>query len=65
MATKRKNFLNLLVKNYWPDLKITWHKLSLDDPLIIIFDLSKNMAAREWSKFLLWMYIGRTFFEIF
>ena len=36
MATKRKNFKNL-VKNYWSDFKIIWYKWSLGGPLPKLF----------------------------
>ena len=50
---------NFLVKNYWLDIKVIWHKWSLGDPpsrLINKFDLMKNIAARGRSQFSLWLF---------
>ena len=45
LCVYRKNIKNILVKNYWADLEIIWHKLSLCDlipGLLKIFDLLKT-----------------------
>ena len=42
MAIKRKNFKNLLVKNYRSYFKIMWYKWSLGDPLPKLFKLLKK-----------------------
>ena len=56
MATKRKNFKNLLVKNYLSDLKIIWYKWSLGglyQSWSNYFDWLKNVAARGRGWFFL------------
>ena len=60
IATKRKTFKNLLVRNHWTDFNIIWQKCSFGDPLPRLFKSSwfvKNVAARGWGLFSLYSYI--------
>ena len=54
-----ENFKNVLVRNQWTDFNITWK-----DVFVTLFqgcsshhDSSKNMAARGWGLFSLYIYI--------
>ena len=51
-----ENFKNLLVRNHWTDLNIILQKCPFGDPLPR-HDSSKNMAARGWGLFSLYIYI--------
>ena len=53
---------NLLVRNQWTDFNITWQECFFGDPLPRLFKLSwssKNMAARGWAYFSLYVYIKK------
>ena len=55
-----ENFKNLLVRNHWTDFHILLQKCSFGDPLPSCsshLDSSKNMAARGWVLFSLYIYI--------
>ena len=55
-----ENFKNLLVRNHWTDFNIILQKCSFGDPrprLFKPFGLSKNMAARGWGLFSLYIFI--------
>ena len=51
---------NLLVRNQWTNFNITWQECYFGDPLPRLFKPSwfvKNMAARGWRIFSLYIYI--------
>ena len=55
-----ENFKNLLVRNHWTDFNIILQKCSFGDPLPRLFKpfgFVKNMAARGWGLFSLYIYI--------
>ena len=60
LATKRKTFKNLLVRNHWTYFNIILQKCSYGGPLPYYSshcDSSKNMAARGRGLFSLYIYI--------
>ena len=55
-----ENFKNLLVRNHWIDFNIILQKCSFGNPLPRLFKpfgFIKNMAARGWGLFSLYIYI--------
>ena len=62
-----ENFKNLLVRSHWTDFHIILQECSFGDPLTCLvtlyqdcsshLDFSKNMAARGWGSFSLYIYI--------
>ena len=55
-----ENFKNLLVRNHWTDFNIILQKCSFGDlyqDCSSHLDSSKNMAARGWGLFSLYIYI--------
>ena len=60
LYTYIENLKNLLVRNHWTDFNITWQECFLGNPLTILLsrhDSSKNMAARVWGFFSLYINI--------
>ena len=58
----KENLKNLLVRNQWTNFNITWQECFFDDPLPRLFKPSwfvKNVAARGWGLFSLYIYIEK------